>query len=81
MMLNGTTVSPSLPAWGLMMKNVYSLGAYQLQKQAFKFQVKYLSDTTGTKINYLPVPGLSDNALIPVINLDRLESNQESNSD
>lgn len=80
-MLKGTTVSPSLPAWGLMMKNVYSLGAYQLQKQAFKFQIKYLSDTTGTKINYLPVPGLSDKPLLQVMNLDRLDSNQESNSD
>ncbi len=80
-MLKGTTISTSLPVWKLMMKNVYSLGAYQLQKQNFKLQVKYLSDTTGTRINYLPVPGLSDKPLLQVMNLDRLDSNQESNSD
>ena len=50
-MLRGTTISPSLPMWKLMMKNVYSLGAYQLQKKNFKLNIKYLSDTTGIEIN------------------------------
>lgn len=80
-MLKGTTVSPRLPMWDLMMKNVYSLGAYQLQSSNFKLQIKYLSDTTGTQINYLPVPGISDKPLLQVMNLDRLDSNQASNSD
>ena len=31
-LLKGATVSPKLPNWKLMMKNVYSLGAYQVQK-------------------------------------------------
>ncbi|MDE6309158.1 MAG: cell surface protein SprA, partial [Muribaculaceae bacterium] len=47
-MLKSTTVAPKLPMWDLMMKNVYSLGAYQLQKQNFRLNVMYLSDTTGT---------------------------------
>ncbi len=80
-MLKGTTVSTSLPAWDLMMKNVYSLGAYQLQKQNFKLQIKYLSDTTGTQITYLPIPGISDMPLLQLMNLDRLDSNEQSNSD
>ena len=80
-MLKGTTVSPRLPMWDLMMKNVYSLGAYQLQSSNFKLQIKFLSDTTGTQINYLPVPGISDKPLLQVMNLDRLDSNQASNSD
>jgi len=80
-MLKGTTISTNLPMWDLMMKNVYSLGAYQLQSSNFKLNIKYLSDTTGTQINYLPVPGLSDKPLLQVMNLDRLDSNQESNSD
>ncbi len=62
-MLKGTTISTELPMWDLMMKNVYSLGAYQLQSSNFRLQIKYLSDTTGTEINYLPVPGLSDKPL------------------
>lgn len=80
-MLKGTIVATDMPIWDLMMKNVYSLGAYQIQSSNFKLQIKYLSDTTGTQINYLPVPGLSDKPLLQVMNLDRLDSNQASNSD
>ena len=80
-MLKSTTVAPQLPMWDLMMKNVYSLGAYQVQKSKFKLNIKYLSDTTGTEINYLPVPGLSNVPLLQVMNLDRLDSNEQSNSD
>ncbi len=80
-MLRGTTISPELPMWKLMMKNVYSLGAYQLQQKNFKLNIKYLSDTLGTEINYLPVGMIADIPLLQVMNLDRLDSNQESNSD
>ncbi len=80
-MLRGTTISPKLPMWKLMMKNVYSLGAYQLQSKNFKLNIKYLSDTTGTEINYLPVGPIANKPLLQVMNLDRLDSNQESNSD
>lgn len=80
-MLKSTTTSPRLPMWRLMMKNVYSLGGYQIQKKNFRLNIKYLSDTTGTKINYLPVAGLNDKSLLQVMNLDRLDSNEESNPD
>ncbi|MCH5221865.1 MAG: cell surface protein SprA [Muribaculaceae bacterium] len=80
-MLKSTTSSPHLPMWDLMMKNVYSLGGYQIQKSKFKLNIKYLSDTTGTKINYLPVPGLNNQSLLQVMNLDRIDSNEESNPD
>lgn len=80
-MLRSTTVSTSLPMWKLMMKNVYSLGAYQLQSKKFKLNIKYLSDTTGTEINYLPVGAIANKPLLQVMNLDRIDSNQESNSD
>ncbi|MDE6391401.1 MAG: cell surface protein SprA, partial [Duncaniella sp.] len=80
-MLKSTTVNPSLPMWDLMMKNVYSLGAYQVQKQNFRLNIKYLSDTTGTEINYLPVPSISDKSLLQVMNLDRIDTNEASNPD
>ncbi|WP_300935720.1 cell surface protein SprA [uncultured Muribaculum sp.] len=80
-MLKNTTTSPRVPMWKLMMKNVYSLGAYQVEKSNFRLNIKYLSDTTGTQINYLPVPGLTDKPLLQVMNLDRLDSNQEGNPD
>lgn len=80
-MLKSTTASTREPMWRLMMKNVYNLGGYQIQKQNFKLNIKYLSDTTGTQINYLPVPGLNNQSLLQVMNLDRIDSNQESNPD
>lgn len=80
-MLKGTTTSPYLPMWDLMMKNVYSLGGYQIQKSKFKLNIKYLSDTTGTQINYLPVPNLNNQSLLQVMNLDRIDSNEQSNPD
>lgn len=80
-MLKGTTVSPHFPVWKLMMKNVYSLGAYQVNKSNFRLNIKYLSDTTGTMINFLPVPGLTEMPLLQVMNLDRIDSNEESNPD
>ena len=80
-MLKSTTTDPKMPMWRLMMKNVYSLGAYQVQKQNFKLNIKYLSDTTGTAINYLPVPGINNQSLLQVLNLDRIDSNEQSNPD
>ncbi len=80
-MLKSTTTSPRLPMWDLMMKNVYSLGGYQIQKAKFRLNIKYLSDTTGTQINYLPVPGLNNKPLLQVMNLDRIDSNEQSNPD
>ena len=80
-LLKGTTQSPKWPNWRLMMKNVYSLGASRVTQNNFKLQVKYLSDTTGTAINYLPVGDLANKTLLQVMNLDRLDSNQEGNPD
>ncbi|MDE6166331.1 MAG: cell surface protein SprA, partial [Muribaculaceae bacterium] len=80
-LLKGTTQSPHWPNWRLMMKNVYSLGASNVSRSNFKMQIKYLSDTTGTAITYLPVPSLSNKTLLQVMNLDRLDSNQEGNPD
>lgn len=80
-MLRGTTVSPKLPMWQLMMKNIYSLGAYQVQKSNFKMNIKFLSDSTGIEIPYLPVGPISNKPLLQVMGLDRIDSNGESVSD
>lgn len=80
-LLKGTTISPKQPMWKLMMKNVYSLGAYQVQKSNFKFQIKYLSDTTGTEIAYLPAGAINGTPLLQVMNLDNIDSNNNSGAD
>ena len=80
-LLKGSTVSPQFANWDLMMKNVYSLGAYQVQKENFKLNIKYMSDSTGTSVQYLPVDPIRNKPLLRVMNLDRLDSNNESNPD
>lgn len=80
-MLKGTTTLTTQPVWDLMMKNVYSLGAYQVQKQNFKLNIKYLSDTTGNELPYIPAGAINGKPLIEVMNLDRLDANDEFNRD
>ncbi|MBQ9556773.1 MAG: cell surface protein SprA [Muribaculaceae bacterium] len=80
-MLKSTTSSPSYPMWDLAMKNVYALGAYQVQKNNFKLNIKYLSDTTGNELTYIPAGNINGKPLLQVMNLDRLDANQETNID
>ena len=63
------------------MKNVYALGAYQIQKSNFKLNIKYLSDTTGNELTYIPAGDINGVPLLQVMNLDRLDANQETNID
>ena len=72
-LLKGTTGSPQLPYWRLMMKNVYNLGATTVQKDQFRLDVKYQSDSTGVYLTYLPHPALKDTTLLTVMGLDRLD--------
>ena len=80
-LLKGTTASPYYPMWDLAMKNVYALGAYQIQKNNFKLNIKYLSDTTGNELTYIPAGEINGKPLLQVMNLDRLDANMETNID
>ena len=80
-MLKGTTTSPYYPSWDLMMKNIYNIGGYQMSKQNFKLNIKYLSDTTGTELTYIPDGVINGKPLLQVMNLDRLDANNETNID
>lgn len=75
-------ITPELKNWRLMMRNVYSLGAYSMQKSNFKLDVKYLNSSQGNVLqNYLPVAGLTEIPLLQLLRLDRLDSNLEGTSD
>ncbi|MDD6209038.1 MAG: cell surface protein SprA [Bacteroidales bacterium] len=76
-LLKGTALTPSAPYWDLMMKNVYSLGAYSVQKEKFRLDIQYLSDTTGLYLNYIPAGKINLELLLRVMNLDRLDSKDE----
>lgn len=80
-MLKSMATDVNSPMWRLAMKNVYATGAYQLQKSNFNLSVRYLSDTTGTDINYLPIHEVSGKTLLQLMGLDRLDTNLEGNPD
>ncbi len=80
-LLKGTSLSPKLPTWDLMMKNVYSIGAYQVDKTDFTLNILYQNDLTGSSVNYIPEGDIENKPLITVLNLDNLNSNLDPGSD
>ena len=80
-LLKGTTLSPKLPTWDLMMKNVYSLGSGKLERKNFELNVLYQDDKTGNSINYLPEGKLADQILLQVMGLDNLNSQLDREPD
>jgi cell surface protein SprA len=80
-LLKGTTLSPRLPTWDLMMKNVYTLGSGKLDKKDFELNVLYQDDKTGNSINYLPEGKLENQILLQVMGLDNLNSQLDRESD
>ncbi len=80
-LLKGTTLSPRLPTWQLMMKNIYSLGSGRLDPNDFVLNVLYMDDKTGNSINYLPEGKLSKQILLQVMGLDNLNSQHDRQPD
>lgn len=74
-------LSPLSYSWDLMMKNVYRLGDRQIQKDKFRLNITYLSDTTGTYINFLPEGAIKNKLLLRVMNLDRLDAQENQHPD
>ena len=78
--LKGTSLSPAMPFWDLMMKNIYSIeGGYtSVQRDKFRLDIVYQSDTAGTYVYTIPEGAISDLTLLRVMNLDRLNSKNEA---
>jgi len=72
--LKNTSNNPQQPNWGLMMKNVYYL-ATTVEKDQFRLDVKYQSDTTGVYLTYIPEPQVKDSSIIYILGADRLDNN------
>ena len=72
--LKNTSNNPTQGNWRLMMKNVYRLSD-TVEKDRFRLDVKYQSDTTGVYLNYIPEPQVKSRTLIKVLGADRLDNN------
>lgn len=78
--LKGTNINPSFPMWDLMMKNVYSLNAFQISQENFRLDVFYNDPGAGVK-RYLPKGTLQNEPLIRTMGVDRLNLNKEPHPD
>ena len=76
--LKNTSNNPQQGNWGLMMKNVYYL-ATNVEKEKFRLDVKYQSDTTGVYLSYIPEQQVKDLPLIRLMGADRLDNNNRPN--
>lgn len=71
-LLKPTIVNPQNMTWDLMMKNVYSIGAYQVSQADFILDLYYNNPRTSVDVNYLPYDGVNDKLLMQQLELDRL---------
>ena len=76
-LLKGTINTPFNKAWDLMMKNVYSIGAYQINQENFKLDIWYNNPKTGVEINYIPQAGVDDKLVLQVIGSDIINQQQQ----
>ncbi|MES2545073.1 MAG: cell surface protein SprA [Bacteroidota bacterium] len=80
--VENATSGVTTPIWNLMMKNIYQIpGAFQLQKEDFKFNILYTDPSPLNYINIvppLPSPDLVSNTpLLKVFNVDKLNYNND----
>ena len=81
-LLKNLSFSPQLPNWDLMMKNIYSLGAYNVSPTEFYLDVVFENTRdNGTITNYIPEENLTDKPIINLLRLDQLNAQQERKAD
>ncbi|RZK80155.1 MAG: cell surface protein SprA, partial [Pedobacter sp.] len=88
-LLKNETTKTNLPTWDLMMKNIYSIGGYQISQQNFKLDILRIDEksgierpviTEGEKLDAFKRP-LKDKLWIQVAGLDRLNQQDELKPD
>ncbi len=81
-LLKSSIINTKIPLWDLMMKNIYALGAYQVNKEDFKLDIYYNNPTTGVDIPYIPEgTGIVGKQIIRLIGADTLNINNDKTAD
>jgi cell surface protein SprA len=82
-MLKSVVAGPAIRNWKLMMKNIYSLGTYQVQASNFQLQVVYNDPRSGAYLNYIPEESerINGEPLIRLLGMDRLNTQQQPKPD
>lgn len=71
-LLKSTSLNTKIPLWKLMMKNVYALGAYQLQSSDFTMNILYSGNANGVPTAYISEGRIKGVPLLRVLNFDNL---------
>jgi cell surface protein SprA len=81
-LLKNETTKTNLPTWDLMMKNIYSIGGYQISEQNFKLDIYRLDNETGIEKPVM-AEGVNTNSKlwINLLALDRLNQQKERKPD
>ena len=79
-LLKGSAARVNLPYYKLMMKNIYSIGAYQVSQSDFRLDI-YYNDPGGGQKRFLPKGGLASEPLLKVLNLDNLDAQGDAQPD
>ncbi len=80
-LLKSTNVNTKIPTWDLMMKNVYSLQAYQLSAEDFRLNVVYENPEFGVPTGFITEGAISGQPLIQAMGLDKLNTQLDPISD
>jgi len=80
--LKSTVLNTQRPQWDLMMKNIYSLGGYQISRDHFMLNILYQDEKTSIKMNILPDgQETKGKILLQLLNLDRLNNQNDPQKD
>lgn len=80
-LLKPTITNPKRKLWDLMMKNVYSLGAYQVSPQNFRLDVWYNNPKYSVENNYIDIAGLKGKPLVQLVKMDRYDAQSQDRPD
>ena len=80
-LLKPTITNPQNKIWDLMMKNVYSIGAYQVGQQGFRMNFLYNNPATSLQVPFFPYPGVDDKLLVELLDMDKINQNNQPFSD
>ena len=80
-LLKPTITSPQNRIWDLMMKNVYSIGAYQVDQQGFRLDLLYNNPETSILVPFFPMAGVDDKQLVTLLDMDKINQTNQQFSD
>ena len=81
-LLKNETLKTNLPIWDLMMKNIYSLGAYQISRNDFRLNIFRLDENTGIEKPQITEGQNTNGQLwLQLTNLDNLNQQNDRKPD